>query len=108
MFRNKIPETLKPGCLCNGMKTPDHDYELHLGGTAKSGIQKTLDLATRQWKQPTLPAKLPSESFSESFGTMNRYVRNAPGFQVVLARNFLFALFISVIPALMPVHQEVR
>jgi predicted MFS family arabinose efflux permease len=32
-----------------------------------------------------------------------RYARNAPGFQVVLARNFLFALFISVIPALMPV-----
>src|SRR6202022_1921806 len=60
-------------------------------------------VATRQWKQPTLPAKLPSESFSESFGTMSRYVRNAPGFQVVLARNFLFALFISVIPALMPV-----
>jgi hypothetical protein len=40
MFRNKIPETLKPGCLCNGMKTPDHDYELHLGSTAKPGIQK--------------------------------------------------------------------
>jgi MFS family permease len=40
MFRNKIPETLKPGCLCNGMKTPDHDYELHSGGTAKPGIQK--------------------------------------------------------------------
>src|SRR5260370_5696424 len=37
MFRNKIPETLKPGCLCNGMKTPDHDYELHLGGTTKPG-----------------------------------------------------------------------
>jgi hypothetical protein len=35
-FRNKIPETLKLGCLCNGMKTliSDHDYELHLGGTA--------------------------------------------------------------------------
>jgi MFS family permease len=60
-------------------------------------------LATRQWKQPTLPAKLPSESYLESFGTIIRYVRNAPGFQVVLARNFLFALFISVIPALMPV-----
>ena len=60
-------------------------------------------VATRQWKQPTLPAKLPSESFFESFGTVIRYVRNAPGFQVVLARNFLFALFISVIPALMPV-----
>jgi hypothetical protein len=31
------------------------------------------------------------------------YVRYAPGLQVVLARNALFALFISVIPALMPV-----
>ena len=60
-------------------------------------------VATRQWKQPTPPAKLPSESFSQSFGTIIRYVLNAPGFQVVLARNFLFALFISVIPALMPV-----
>jgi MFS family permease len=60
-------------------------------------------VATRQWKRPALPAKLPSESVSESFGTIFRYVRNAPGFQVVLARNFLFALFISVIPALMPV-----
>ena len=60
-------------------------------------------VATRQWKQPTLPARLPSESFFESFTTIIRYVRNAPGFQVVLARNFLFALFISVIPALMPV-----
>jgi MFS family permease len=60
-------------------------------------------LATRQWKQPTVPAKLPSESFFHSFWTVIRYVRSAPRFQVVLARNFLFALFISVIPALMPV-----
>jgi MFS family permease len=60
-------------------------------------------VATRQWKQPTLPAKLQSESFFESFGTTIRYARSAPGFQVVLARNFLFTLFISVIPALMPV-----
>ena len=60
-------------------------------------------VATRQWKHPTLPAKLPSESFFESFGTIIRYIRNAPGFRAVLARNFLFALFISVIPALMPV-----
>jgi hypothetical protein len=40
MFRNKINETLKPGCLCNGMKTPDHDYEFHLGGTAKPAFRK--------------------------------------------------------------------
>ena len=60
-------------------------------------------VATWQWKQPPRPAKLPSETFFQSFGTVIRYVRNAPGFQVVLARNFLFALFVSVIPALMPV-----
>src|SRR3984893_11309478 len=60
-------------------------------------------LATRQWKQPTVTKKLPSEGFFHSFGTVIRYVRSAPRFQVVLARNFLFALFISVIPALMPV-----
>ena len=47
--------------------------------------------------------EIPSESFFESFGTVIHYVRYAPGFQIVLARNFLFALFISVIPALMPV-----
>ena len=44
-FRNKISETPQPRRLCNGMKTLilDYDYELHLGGTAKSGIQKSLD-----------------------------------------------------------------
>jgi MFS family permease len=59
-------------------------------------------LAIRQWKQPTVRAKLPSESFFKSFGTI-RYVRYEPRLQVVLARNFLFALFISIIPALLPV-----
>ena len=43
------------------------------------------------------------ERFFESFTTAIRYVRYAPGLQIVLARNALFALFISVIPALMPV-----
>ena len=56
-------------------------------------------LAIRRWKQPTVSINLLSESFFRSFGTIIRYV---PGLQVVLARNFLFALFISVIPALMP------
>jgi hypothetical protein len=59
-------------------------------------------VATRQGKQP-VPAKLPSVSFFESFATINRYVRNEPRFQIVLARNFLFTLFISVILALMAV-----
>jgi MFS family permease len=60
-------------------------------------------LAVRQWRQPSVLAKLPSERFFESFTTAIRYARNARGFQVMLARNFLFALFISVVPALMPV-----
>ena len=59
--------------------------------------------AIRRWKQPTVAAKVPSESFFSSFRTVVGYVRSAPGFQVVLARNFLFALFIAAIPALMPV-----
>jgi hypothetical protein len=50
-----------------------------------------------------LPANLPSESFYKSFATINRYVRNEARFQIVLTRNLLFALFIPVIPALMPV-----
>ena len=58
-------------------------------------------LAIRHWKQ-SIPTKLPSESFFKSFGTIIRYMRCVPELQVVLARNFLFALFISVIPALMP------
>ena len=60
-------------------------------------------LVTLQCNQPSVPAKLPSERFFESIGTVIHYVRHEPGFQVVLVRNFLFALFISVVPALMPV-----
>ena len=54
-------------------------------------------------KAPFAPAKLPSKRSFESFAAVISYTRNAPGFQVVLARNFFFALFISVLPALMPV-----
>jgi MFS family permease len=60
-------------------------------------------LAVSQWKQPAGQVKLRSESFFESFGTVVHYVRCAPWLQVVLARNFLFALFISAVPALIPV-----
>jgi len=60
-------------------------------------------LAIRQWKQPAVPVKPAAGGLFESFGTVIHYVRCAPGFQAVLVRNFLFALFISVIPALMPV-----
>ncbi|HEU4678163.1 MAG TPA: MFS transporter [Terrimicrobiaceae bacterium] len=59
--------------------------------------------AILQWRPPPRSSKPSAESFLESLRTIIRYARNAPEFQVVLARNFLFALFISVIPALMPI-----
>ena len=47
LFRNRIPETPQARRLCNGMKSniSNNDDELHSGGTAKPGIQKTLDSA---------------------------------------------------------------
>jgi MFS family permease len=60
-------------------------------------------VAAQQLKQPVRPPGLPAESFVESFKTIVGYVRKTSGFQVVLTRSFLFAVFISVVPALMPV-----
>jgi predicted MFS family arabinose efflux permease len=60
-------------------------------------------LAVLQLKRTTRQAKTGLESFFASFVTAIRYVRYAPGLQIVLARNALFAFFISVIPALIPV-----
>jgi MFS family permease len=62
-----------------------------------------LILVVLQWKQPTLPPKVSTQRFSQSFGTAIRYVRCAPELQTMLARNFLFLLFISAIPAVVPV-----
>jgi MFS family permease len=59
--------------------------------------------AIAQWNRPVRNAKLPLENFFESFSTAIRYVRFAPGLQVVLLRNILFSIFICVIPALLPV-----
>src|ERR1700746_1018863 len=59
--------------------------------------------AVKQLKIPRAPSNLPLENFIESFVTAIRYVRYAPGIQIVLARNVLFAFFISIIPALIPV-----
>jgi len=59
-------------------------------------------MALLQWKGPEAESG-PVENFLESFSTAIRYVRYSPAIQVVLARNILFAFFISVIPALIPV-----
>ena len=60
-------------------------------------------LALLKWKGPAAESGLPVENFLESFSTAVRYVRYSPAIQVVLTRNILFAFFISVIPALIPV-----
>jgi MFS family permease len=60
-------------------------------------------LALLQQKGSETKSGLPLENFVESFSTAVRYVRYSPAFQVILARNILFAFFISVIPALVPV-----
>jgi MFS family permease len=60
-------------------------------------------LVVLSWKPMVKPEKLPLENFLQSFLTAIRYVRHAPGIKVVFARNTLFAFFISLIPALIPV-----
>jgi MFS family permease len=43
------------------------------------------------------------ENYLEAFAATARYVRYTPGIQVILTRDFLFGLFIAVVPALLPV-----
>jgi MFS family permease len=77
------------------------------GATSVFGLNAVCFLvviaAIVRWKREQRQSRLPLEKFFESFAGAVRYVRYAPGIQVVLARNVLFALFISVIPALLPV-----
>jgi MFS family permease len=60
-------------------------------------------LSVLQWKQPKTASTLPPEKASRSLSTAARYLRCAPELQILLVRNFLFALFISAIPAVVPV-----
>jgi MFS family permease len=86
-----------------------------LGGVALSVIGATSVFAANaicfvavilvilQWKRPLPQTRRGLENFFDSFLKAFRYIRYAPGLQVVIARNALFALFISAIPALLPV-----
>jgi MFS family permease len=60
-------------------------------------------LSILPWKQPTVQPKVAAQSFAQSFRAAIRYVRCVPEIQIVLARNVLFTLFISAIPAVVPV-----
>jgi MFS family permease len=59
-------------------------------------------IAILAWHNPRKRTRAPTESVLESFVGAIRYVRYSRGIQVVLLRAFLFALLISVIPALLP------
>ncbi len=60
-------------------------------------------LAVLQWRPRQDHSRELRESFTESFISSLRYARHAHGMKVVLLRNVLFSLVISIVPALLPV-----
>ncbi len=60
-------------------------------------------LAVLQWKPRQEQSLVLRESFTESFINSLRYARHSHGMRIVLFRNVLFSLVISIIPALLPV-----
>jgi MFS family permease len=60
-------------------------------------------LVVRQWKPRQTPTTRLPENFTESFISSLRYARNSQRMKIILLRNVLFSLVISVIPALLPV-----
>jgi MFS family permease len=60
-------------------------------------------LAVLQWRPRQLQSPELRESFTESFISSLRYARHSRGMKLVLFRNVLFSLVISIIPALLPV-----
>jgi MFS family permease len=59
--------------------------------------------AVLQWKPRQTASTRLREDFTESFISSLRYARNSQRMKVILFRNVLFSLVISVIPALLPV-----
>ncbi|HEY5768881.1 MAG TPA: MFS transporter [Terrimicrobium sp.] len=60
-------------------------------------------LVIMQWKPRQAAATRLRENFTESFISSVRYARNSGRMKVILFRNVLFSVVISVIPALLPV-----
>ena len=56
-----------------------------------------------QWKPQQTPSSRLRENFTESFISSLRYARNSHRMKVILCRNVLFSVVISVVPALLPV-----
>jgi MFS family permease len=59
--------------------------------------------AISNWKRKSEALDTPLESFFDSLAGALRYMRHAPGVQIVLLRNFIFGVLIGAIPALIPV-----
>ena len=60
-------------------------------------------LVISRWKSRQMQSTGLRESFTESFITSLRYARNSRRMKTILFRNALFALVISIVPALLPV-----
>ncbi len=60
-------------------------------------------LALLRWKSVQEAAQVSFRSFLASFTNTIRFVKHTPGVRIVVARVSLFGIFISLIPALLPV-----
>ncbi len=56
-----------------------------------------------QWKPRQIQSTRLRENFTESFVSSLRYARNSRRMKIILFRNVLFSLAISIVPALLPV-----
>jgi MFS family permease len=56
-----------------------------------------------QWRPRQVESTALRENFTESYITSLRYVRNSHRIKIILFRNVVFALVISIVPALLPV-----
>jgi hypothetical protein len=60
-------------------------------------------VAVSTWKRKSPAFNAPLEGFFDSLASAVRYMRYAPGVQIILLRNFVFGVLIGAIPALLPV-----
>ena len=60
-------------------------------------------LAVSTWRRKKPEFNAPIERFFDSLAGAARYMRYAPGVQIILLRNFIFGVLIGAIPALLPV-----
>jgi len=73
------------------------------GGAINAFAFVLVMFAVMTWKRKSDVLDTPLESFFDSLAGAVRYMRYAPGVQIVLLRNFIFGVLIGAIPALLPV-----